>query len=295
MEKLIIMGLAESGKTTIVKVTAEGYVPQKNAPYTATMDYKRSTYDLFGQKVSLFDLGGQKSFLERFVGDLAEFIFSNVSVLVYVIDIVNMANISLAKYYFDLGRKTLTKFSPNAKICILLHKIDMIEKSKKESFINNVITFLELEKSYSIFETSVYDKSILEAMENIIKNMYSKPITFKDVLHNFKLENNKLLDEIKISDSLDTQNSELKNIASPNLKPLTEMYNNMEKDFNLNDDIKYNFSRTKSKIIFSGRLNNYKFIELIFSINEEEELTENYLNIFSRSIKLFRDLEKFNS
>ena len=85
-DKIILLGLAESGKTTILKVVSEGYIPDKKAPYSATIDYERKNISLFGKTLTIFDLGGQKGFLDRFIGELAGFIFSKVKIMIFVVD-----------------------------------------------------------------------------------------------------------------------------------------------------------------------------------------------------------------
>ncbi|MFX0067145.1 MAG: ADP-ribosylation factor-like protein [Candidatus Hermodarchaeota archaeon] len=175
-DKIILLGLAESGKTTILKVISEGYVPDKKAPYTATMDYTRKKFSIFGKTLTIFDLGGQKAFMDRFIGELAEFIFSGVKVLIYVVDIVEVTRFSLAKYYLDLALKRIKQYSPTAVVYVFLHKIDLIDRTRMTEFCNNVKNYLstELEHPVTFFETSVFSNSIFDVFKDF-KDLITSP------------------------------------------------------------------------------------------------------------------------
>ncbi|MFX0206669.1 MAG: ADP-ribosylation factor-like protein, partial [Candidatus Hodarchaeota archaeon] len=136
--KIIMLGLAESGKTTIINVVKEGHLPNGKVPYNATVDYERNKITLFGKTLTVFDLGGQKAFLDRFMGELAEYIFTNVNTLIFIVDIVEISKLSLSKYYLDLTVDRLNRYSPNASIYVFLHKIDLLIQNKMQDFCNDI-------------------------------------------------------------------------------------------------------------------------------------------------------------
>jgi Ras-related GTP-binding protein A/B len=284
------MGLAESGKTTIIKVVAEGFVPQKKAEYNATIDYKRKSYNMFGKKISLFDLGGQKSFLDRFVGDLAEFIFTNVATMIYVFDIVNMSNISQAKYYYDLGLKTLKKYSPDANITLLLHKVDLIDQNQKDGFIDSIKDYLELDDTYPIYETTIHNKTIFDAMEVIINELSLDPQSIEGTVQNFEKQYKDYVEEILLVDGRDNtivstveDNLELK-------ERLKQAQQTLEASFNINEPLSYSFYQFKSKLAFISALKEYHSLLIIFSANKPETLDETYIKLLNSSLSLSKDL-----
>ena len=122
-----------------------------------------------GKKMTLFDLGGQVAFLDRFTGDLAEFIFSDVTALIFVVDLINVSELSRAKYYFDLAIKRISKFSPGAKLYCFLHKIDLIDHSKITDIAENMKKYLIVNIKLPIvfFETTVFTDSIFNAVGRI--------------------------------------------------------------------------------------------------------------------------------
>ena len=287
------MGLAQSGKTTIVKVTAEGYIPEKKAAYSATLDYKRNTYNLFGTKVSMFDLGGQKSFLDRFIGELAEFVFTNVSTLIFVVDVSNMDTISLAKYYYDMGKKTLRKYSPNAKTKILLHKMDLIDQAQKDDFLSNVVEFLDLDKQDELFETNVFDKSIFIAMEKIIKSLNRDTNTLEGVIAKFKEEYAEHLEVISLKNSTGTELAENLYSTDSFLKYKLHVTIDFEKEFTSEDKLVYVFSQFESKLVFQAVMKNDHELFLVFSRNRPEILDESYIKLINSSVKLAKELDVF--
>lgn len=286
------MGLAESGKTTIIKVVAEGFVPQKKADYTATIEYKRKSYTMFGKQISLFDLGGQKSFLDRFVGDLAEFIFTNVVTMIYVFDIVNMSSISQAKYYYDMGVKTLKKYSPDANIRLLLHKIDLVEQDKKDDFISSIKDFLELDDTYPIYETSIFDKTIFDAMESIINDLSLDPQSIEGTVQRFEKENKDHVDQILLVDGRD--NTIVSTVEDDlDLKEkLKQAQQTLEASFNINEPILYSLHQFNSKLAITSILKNYHSLFIVFKINKPDKLDEIYIKVYNNFLQLTKDLNK---
>ena len=161
--KILLMGLAASGKSSIVSIIFEGKNSNDLSEYRATVNYKRIRTDIARTKVQIIDMGGQEKFLSLFVNEMPEFIFSDVKVLVWVIDIANF-DISKSKPFFDLALENLSKFSPHAQIFCLLHKIDLINSppEKEEEFFNSLKQHFKPLGSIPIqyYTSSIYDQSL---------------------------------------------------------------------------------------------------------------------------------------
>ena len=69
-KKIIIMGMAESGKSTIIDAVTKRIIPSRNARYKATINYQRKKMEILETNLTLFDLGGQVLFLDRFTDNL---------------------------------------------------------------------------------------------------------------------------------------------------------------------------------------------------------------------------------
>lgn len=287
------MGLAQSGKTTIVKVTAEGMVPEKKAAYTATLDYRRKTYDLFGKKVSMFDLGGQKSFMDRFIGELAEFVFSNVSALVFVVDVSNMDTISQAKYYYEMGRKTLKKYSPDAGLKILLHKMDLIDPAKRNDFITSVKEFLEFDKNDVVFETNVFDKSIFLAMEKIVKGQDKEPYDLSSFLQKFKDDHEEYLDLVLVRDPDDQYIVNIGKTNYQNSVLFSSFDSKLVSELSVESPFVYAVNQFQEALVFTALLKNKYKLALFYGIKAPEILDASYINLLNDSIRLLVSLDQY--
>ena len=190
--KIIILGLAESGKSTIIKTVKEGKPPASTkAKYTATMNYERSQETIFGKQLTLFDLGGQTSFLDRFTGELAEFVFSDVKAFIFVVDVTKFEEVTRSKYYFDLCLKNLDSFSPEAYKYIFLHKVDLVKESNIPDIKKSMEEFLtsDYPKEVTYQTTTVFSQEIHKVMGEIYSRVSEVYTSFDPFLNNFISEN----------------------------------------------------------------------------------------------------------
>ncbi len=185
--KILILGLARSGKSTIIRVVTEGKIPSKDEAYHATIDYERKQKVIAGTELTIFDLGGQTAFLDRFTGELSEFIFSGVKSLVFVVDSMEIKDISRAKYYLDLSLKKLTQFSPDASVFIFQHKTDLIPKKLRGEVKNTINDYLSSGVTQNIksYSTSVFTDSIFRAMGDVYAEASGARKTLRPLLETF--------------------------------------------------------------------------------------------------------------
>lgn len=185
--KIIILGLAEAGKSTIVKSFTEGHKSSQEGTYSATINYERKKYSFLGKELTVFDLGGQQSFIDRFTGSLAEFIFSEVKSFVFIIDVSKFEEISRAKYYLDLSVKNLIKYSPNASRYIFIHKIDLIKKEFVQEIENRYKEFLMdgISIDFKVYSTSVFQDSIYIALGDVFSQLSSINKSIDPILNDF--------------------------------------------------------------------------------------------------------------
>ncbi len=176
------MGLAESGKTTITKFPLLNLLnhsfPTKDERFHATIDYERHKLAFGDKEIEIFDLGGMTSFLERFTGQLAEFIFLNVKAFVFIVDSIEIKNVSWAKYFFDLALKQLTRYSPMARIFVFQHKSDLVPKHMRAEVRNTIEEYIVSgtkhiirENPINYYETSVFTSSIIQAIDGVMSWM----------------------------------------------------------------------------------------------------------------------------
>ncbi len=185
--KVLILGLAESGKSTIIKVVTEGKIPKIDDKYHATIDYERKQKVIAGTELTIFDLGGQTAFLDRFTGELSEFIFSGVKALVFVVDSVQIPSISRAKYYLDLSLKKLNQYSPDSVVFIFQHKTDLIPKKLKAEVGSTIREYLTTgaSKQIKFYSTTVFSETIFRAMGEVYAEASGARKTLRPLLETF--------------------------------------------------------------------------------------------------------------
>ncbi|MHA1168058.1 MAG: ADP-ribosylation factor-like protein [Candidatus Hodarchaeales archaeon] len=295
-DKIILIGLAESGKTTIIKVIGEGYIPDRKAPYSATLDYKRSKISLLGENLTVFDLGGQKAFLDRFTGELASFIFARVKTLIFVIDIINVSQLSLSKYYLELALKNLRQFSPLAPIHVFLHKIDLLNKDKINEFSMNVKDYLQknFDEPIEFYLTSVFNESIFEAFGTIFTSITKKTIPLEKIVSNFIRENPRVVKKAQLFTANSVPLLENADFPHVSLKRIKINLQSIIPDSSGSKGITSVFIEKKDEIIIMRFLNNGTVLFLVLSQEGLVESKESVCSIYNKIIVLTNRLNSPN-
>lgn len=196
--KVLLMGLAAAGKSSIHSIIFEGKTPAQVKNYEATVNYVRSTQSIITSDLQIFDLGGQESFINAFVGEMAEFIFSDVQVLVWIVDISDSQHISTSKFYFDHAIQKLNEHSKNADVFCLFHKMDLIKEDLRKQVLESMKGYFISEEPIKIhyYGTSIFDVSLFDAMGKVIQKFVYKSdeqIVASDKIKQYLSENNHLL------------------------------------------------------------------------------------------------------
>ncbi|MHA1977099.1 MAG: ADP-ribosylation factor-like protein [Candidatus Hodarchaeales archaeon] len=187
INKILILGLQASGKTTIINAVTEGYIPTEKDKYLPTIDYDRKKVILAGQEIVIFDMGGQTSFLDRFTDGLSDFIFTGVKALIFVVDSMKPKEITQAKYYLDISLAKLAQYSPTAFAYLFQHKTDLVPEHLKDevrkTINDHLLVNIPLHLRY--FETSVFTSSIFNAIGDVFAKTYGVSETLKPLLETF--------------------------------------------------------------------------------------------------------------
>ncbi|MFX1516297.1 MAG: ADP-ribosylation factor-like protein, partial [Promethearchaeota archaeon] len=182
-QKVLFMGLGASGKSSIRSIVFEGKSVEEVKDYKATINYTRSTKSIIDSAFQIFDCGGQESFISVFVGEQAEFIFTDVTILVWVVDVSNFDAVSTSKFYFDHAVKRLSEFSPGAEIFCLCHKVDLLLPDMKDQVFQTMEGYFTTEEKFNIHfrGTSIYDNSIFLAVGEMVQTLILKTTKAKTV------------------------------------------------------------------------------------------------------------------
>lgn len=163
----------------------------------ATVDVEHSHLRFLGNMtLNLWDCGGQDVFMDNYFSTQKDHIFKMVQVLIHVFDVES----KLINKDIEIFVKSLTnlqKFSPGAKIFILLHKMDLVQIDKREELFQIMMEKLQKISNPFLFKlvgfpTSIWDESLYKAWSQIVCSL----------IPNMNLFNNNL---IKFNNILDAE------------------------------------------------------------------------------------------
>ena len=173
-KKIVIMGLANSGvSTTCKKFSDERWVPPREERHwlPVTIDYEKHTRVLHSTEFAIYDLAGHSAFLDRFIGELARHVFGGIDSLVFIVDTIEILDISRTKYYFDQALDRVNRYSPDASVFVFLHKIDLLPKDLKEEVCQTCTEFLSkgISRTIRVYETTIFTNSSTRAVEAVYR------------------------------------------------------------------------------------------------------------------------------
>ena len=169
-KKILFTGMSQSGKSSIIQSVFEGRTPESTSEIQATIGFLRQRIDYSGISLYVIDLGGQTTYLEESFSLLRESMFSSLEILLFVVDAANTEEFETAKHYFRRSLRNIEEFSKGAKVVVLAHKMDLISENDKEETINTISSLFDINnlENVEIYPTSIYEKSIFEAIDDIL-------------------------------------------------------------------------------------------------------------------------------
>ncbi|MHA2388125.1 MAG: ADP-ribosylation factor-like protein, partial [Candidatus Hodarchaeales archaeon] len=265
--KVLFMGLGASGKSSIRSVVFEGKNPEEVTDYNATINYTRSTKNFIDSSFQIFDCGGQENFISAFMGEQAEFIFSDVAIFVWVVDMSDFEQVSTSKFYFNHGISRLQEFSPDGTAFCLFHKRDLVSSAQQEETYHTMKKYFEIEGPLDIQyrTTSIFDRSVYHTVGEMLQTLIlktTKALTVSEAIQDFLTEDEDLLgiiicneegvplfQEGNYSDFLEPANMALANHEKlkSDFRPLKSLKITMEINNNL-----FVFQKLKKDLMFIG-------------------------------------------
>lgn len=182
-KKLLLMGRSGSGKSSMRSIIFSNYSAFDTRRLGATIDVEHSNLRfLNNMTLNLWDCGGQDVFMDNFLNNAGDNnnsnsttnnIFKKCEVLIHVFD-VESKEVAKDINTFKRVLENLSKFSPNVKIFILIHKIDLVQSNKRQELFklmyNNLKNIAHDEYGFNItgFATSIWDESLYKAWSSIV-------------------------------------------------------------------------------------------------------------------------------
>ena len=125
-QKILLAGLSEAGKTAVKRLFFLKQRPEDVDSLAATLNYERMTITINSIPLTIYDLGGQRIFVKRFLSSFSPFVFSQVKAFLFLIDVSNKEKRNNSIDYFNSCVQKLEQFSPDADFFVFLHKNDLI-------------------------------------------------------------------------------------------------------------------------------------------------------------------------
>ncbi|MHA2308659.1 MAG: ADP-ribosylation factor-like protein [Candidatus Heimdallarchaeaceae archaeon] len=191
--KVAILGLSQSGKTSIRQVVFEGFAPESTSQNPATVRINRKLFNIAGSSINLFDVGGQSAYLNEVFQQYQERTFSDVKAVIFVVDVSDAANVMRSKYYFDLTVENVKEISRTARIYVFAHKMDVVPVNKREAVLQSIKDIFEISSmgNAEIYGTSIFEDTLWDAMQKILALIFpkddAKTLEIKDVVGEYDL------------------------------------------------------------------------------------------------------------
>lgn len=189
LQKIILMGLGNSGKTCIYERVFEGKQAWEliHSVVTKGISYRQYCMGSICSPM-VWDLGGQAQYREEYHSTLKNQIFTKAAVLLFIIDVSDMQRLDEALKEFQWAAENITAANPKAHIYIFFHKIDLIIDKAA------IITHLKAKiasvwkQPVKTYVTSVFNESLFHAWSDIIQSISPRSSFIRTLLYQLKKE-----------------------------------------------------------------------------------------------------------
>ncbi|EAL50844.1 GTP-binding protein, putative [Entamoeba histolytica HM-1:IMSS-B] len=187
-KKVLLMGRSGSGKTSMRTILFSNYLPTQTRQLQVTIDVNHSQISFLGNyTLNLWDCGGQKQFMDMYLGAQKSQTFKKVEALIYVFDVTSETfDKDIQEYRAVLER--LYEYSPDAKLFTLIHKMDVFEEDEKDyQYLQKEGKIKLVSKPFRVvsYPTSIYDDTLYSAWSAITYSLIPMITEVEDKLNSF--------------------------------------------------------------------------------------------------------------
>ncbi len=162
-KKIVIMGLDNSGKTSIVMCLKGVKNLSSFNAISPTRGFETISFSALNSEFNIWDFGGQQKLREEYLKNFNDHI-KGASKLIYVIDIQDEKRYDTALEYLAEIIKLLRKTKITLDFSLFLHKFDpdleLLKKEIKEEVIQSLIKKIDdiiaPDFPFQIYKTSIY-------------------------------------------------------------------------------------------------------------------------------------------
>jgi Ras-related GTP-binding protein A/B len=174
-KKVLLMGKAHSGKTSMRSIIFANYLARDTMRLSPTLDVEHHHVRFLGDLVlNLWDCGGQDAFYESYFERDRETIFKSVELLIYVFDIASECPEKDFDHFAGV-LEAIEENSPDARIFVLVHKMDLVAKEEQEMILEDRRRLIEEScnscgvQNFQCFGTSIWDETLYKAWSEIVR------------------------------------------------------------------------------------------------------------------------------
>ncbi|MCK4239404.1 MAG: 50S ribosome-binding GTPase, partial [Candidatus Lokiarchaeota archaeon] len=163
-KKVLLIGLDNGGKTSILNVVQDKYSMVKNI--LPTRGVQREQLDFFGFGVVSWDLGGQIQYRENLYFKRPELYFSEADLLLYVVDVQDPKRFVESANYLKIVLQVLEDLNEKPELLIILNKFDPDLKNDKTTLANAESAktkFKNMVKDYGVESLDFVNTTIFES------------------------------------------------------------------------------------------------------------------------------------
>lgn len=189
IRKILIMGLDQAGKTSILNILNQNFNLMDNLK--PTIGIERTEIKILGIPIVSWDFGGQEQFRKEYFKNLK--VLDKADSLFFVIDALNATRYEEALDYYAKILEIFEKLELKPKIVILIHKVDPNLRDDTETLemieeIKELVQSRSEDYEISFYITSIFDrKSIIEAFSRNLQELISELKPFKRILESLGL------------------------------------------------------------------------------------------------------------
>jgi Ras-related GTP-binding protein A/B len=194
--KILLVGKHKVGKTSMRSIIFAKMRPRDTHHLGYTQGISESRFRFMDKTMlDLIDCGGQDEFMDQLFDEIRKpQIFTNVGMFIYVFEADNSkttyGNQDLLSYKKCI--EALSLYSKEAKVFVLLHKMDMVREDKRASlYESRVKDIFDRSGDFDIkcFGTSIWDASLYRAWTEIVGTLIMDMDSIKAALAKFSESN----------------------------------------------------------------------------------------------------------
>jgi Ras-related GTP-binding protein A/B len=179
-KKILLMGNKGVGKTSMRSIIFKNFSAKDTFNIPLTKQIATSQVNFMGGNVlKILDCGGQEEFKKEYFQSKIE-LFDNVKILVFVVEAEKKKKNNQQDnndddiLYFNKCVQSLEEHSPDAKIFVLIHKMDLICDDRKQIVFNTKKKEIEENSgnfNVTCFPTTIWEHSLFKAWSCIMRSI----------------------------------------------------------------------------------------------------------------------------